>query len=117
MLATSGSETPDLWRQDDDVQGEERVHAIGDLQTGRGNQSTGIGEKNCQRKNRVVLGDEGSYIENKASGRKVPVRVENGVCVMLVKDLIDTGGQFLCVGASDGVERGDTKNSAAKSRA
>ena len=56
--------------------------------------STGIGEL-CQRKNRVVFDEKGSYIENKVSGRKVPMREENGVYVIgvHVKDLIDTGGQ------------------------
>ena len=57
-------------------------------------QSTGIGEM-CQRMNRDVLDEEGSYIENKVSGRKVRMREENGVYVidLHVKDLIDTGGQ------------------------
>ena len=31
----------------------------------------------CQWKNRFVLDEEGSYIESKASGRKVLIRVEN----------------------------------------
>ena len=44
-------------------------------------QSTGIGEM-CQRMNRVVLDEEGTYIENKVSGRKVPMREENGVFVI-----------------------------------
>ena len=38
--------------------------------------------------------EEGSYIDNRASGRKVPMRVENGVYVIdvHVNDLIDTRG-------------------------
>ena len=91
-------------------------------------------KKSCQRENRVVFDEEGSYIENKASGRKVPMRVENGVHVIdvHVKNLIDTGG-LVFVRASEGNEpacktvsrsgrirmrpvSADTKKGAAKSR-
>ena len=41
-----------------------------------------------------MFDEEGSSIEHKASGRSVPMRVENGVYVIdaHVKDLIDKGG-------------------------
>ena len=43
--------------------------------------------------NGVVFDEAGGYIENKASEGKVPMLVENGVCVVdeYVKGLIDTG--------------------------
>ena len=77
-------------RQEDHVQGGDRVHAGDELST--------CGNKLCQGKNRVVFVEEGSYIENMASGRKVPKREENGVCVIDVhaKDLTDTGGPVFC---------------------
>ena len=81
-------------RQEDHVQVEERVHAIGELLTGGRDPLNTI----CQR-NRVVFGEKGSHTENKVSGRKVPMRVENGVFVIdvHVKDLIDTGGKGFVV--------------------
>ena len=87
-------------RQEDRVQDEERVHAVDELQTGGRTQSTGIVNKFCQRKNRVVFDEEGSYIENKASGRKVPMRLDNGVYVIDVhaKDLVDTRGSVFVGG-------------------
>ena len=50
--------------------------------------------KICQRRSRVVFDEAGSYIENKASGRRVSVRVESGVYAIYVyvKNFIDTGG-------------------------
>ena len=53
----------------------------------------------CQGHNRVAFDEEGSYIENEASGRKVPMREENGVYVIDVhfKELIDTRGQVFVV--------------------
>ena len=82
------------WRQEDHVQIEERVHAVDELSTGGRDQSVGIGERNLPEEDKVVFDEEGSYIENKASGRKVPMRVEHGVYVIdvHVKDLIDTRG-------------------------
>ena len=46
----------------------------------------------CQRKNRVVFDEEGSYIDNNALGWNVPMRVKNGVYEIdvHVTDLIDT---------------------------
>ena len=38
--------------------------------------------KICQRRNRVAFDEEGRYIENKTSGRNVPMRVEIGVYVV-----------------------------------
>ena len=48
----------------------------------------------CQWKNRVVFDEEGSYIDNNASGWNVPMHVENGVYEIdvHVTDLIDTRG-------------------------
>ena len=48
--------------------------------------------KICQRKNRVVFDRDGSYIKNKTSGKRLPMRVESGDCVVDVhiKDLIGT---------------------------
>ena len=80
-------------RTRDHVQGEERVHAIDELMTCGRNQSTVMGDQICQTKNKVVFDEEGSYIENKPSGRKVATREVNGVHVIdvHVKDLIVTG--------------------------
>ena len=46
--------------------------------------------KNFHKKNTVVIDEEGSYIENPASGRRATMRVENRVCVieMYLKDLV-----------------------------
>ena len=61
-------------------------------------QGLGISEQILpEEEQSCVFDKEGSYIENKASGRKVPMRVEIGVYVIDVyfKDLIDAGGPFL----------------------
>ena len=96
-----------------------------------------ICEQNLPEENRVVFDEDGSYIENKASGRKAPLRVESRVCVIdvHVSDLIDTGvcGARRAKVTSESVRpentsggryqtrmrpvSADTKNSAAKSKA
>ena len=39
----------------------------------------------CEAGNRVVFDEEGSYIENKATGRKTKVQKERGFYVLYVK--------------------------------
>ena len=59
-----------------------------------GDQRLASVNKICQRRNKVACDEAGCYIENKASEGKVPMLVENEVCVVdeYVKGLIDTGG-------------------------
>ena len=49
----------------------------------------------CQKNNRVVFDSSGSYIENKASGKKMAMKEEGGVYVIevMVKNLVAQGEQ------------------------
>ena len=66
---------------------------MGELPTRRRDKALASVNRVCQRRNKVVFDEDGSYIEKKASGWKVPTLVETGVYVIdeNVKDLIDTG--------------------------
>ena len=46
--------------------------------------------KSCHNKNTAIIDEDGSHMQNPASGRKATMRVENRVCVieMYLKDLV-----------------------------
>ena len=76
-------------RQEDHVQGEERVHAVDELLTLGRDQGPCISEQHLQTE--VGFDAEGSDIENKASGQRRPcvMRVDSGVLVIDVRQRPD----------------------------
>ena len=72
----------------------ERVHLV----NGHKGCSTGISHQDISEEGRAVLDEEGSYIENTSTGRKVPMPVDTGVCVVVVnlKDLMNERRPGFC---------------------
>ena len=62
----------------------------------------------CECNNRVVFDDDGSYIEDKATGRRTPMQKKNGVYVVEMRVKRNSEGQVSTIeneGASDSVFR------------
>ena len=63
----------------------------------------------CECNSRVVFNEEGSYIEDKQSGRMTPMHTRNGVYVMEVKVKITPGGQVSTVDQDQNNEQDRTE--------
>ena len=84
------------WRKEDHVEDDERIHTVDEFQDCRRDQGVSVRNQDDMSEEAAVSHEDESHIENKASVKRPPKRVESGVYVIdvCIKDLIGTKVSF-----------------------